>query len=259
MNAKGTVWRAWRVLLLAMAISLAGCAGLGLLDDTAALMQQGQTLYAEKKYDEAIDKFVEVATKDPKHWQAYLWAARAYIAKGKWFDAIANGRKAFELAPKDPAVLPVFAEALFGAGSAALASGRYAESVTHFLEFLKIEPGNARAWLNVGKAYLEQRQFKEALGALTQGLSQGGGAERAELLRGLLDGGRQAFAGGKNREAIDLLKEFIKYDKKDVSAYVNLAKAYWESGDLGSALETFQKVLKLDPRQEEALRFLLRR
>ena len=249
----------WFALLACVALLLGGCVTLSLQDEIAGLMKEGQQLYSEKKYDAAIDKFLGVTTKDAKYWQAYLWAARTYIAKGGWKDAIGNGKKAFELAPKSPEVMPVFAEALFGGGADALKNGRFAESVGYFVDYLKLEPGNAKAWLNVGKAYLGQQQFREALGAFAQGLSQGGGADRAELLRELLNGGKAAFASGKYGEAIGLLKEYVKYDKNDVSAYANLAKACLESGDLGGAVDNFRQVLKLDPRQEEALRFLLRR
>lgn len=247
------------VLLVALPVLFGGCVTLSLQDEIAGLMKEGQQLYAEKKYDAAVDKFLTIATRDPKYWQAYLWAARTYIAKGGWTEAIANGKKAFELAPKEREVIPVFAEALFGGGSEALKNGRYPEAIGLFVDYLKLEPGNAKAWLNVGKAYLGQRQFREALGAFAQGLSQGNDAERGELIRGLLDGGKQAFAGGKYDEAIKLLKEYLKYDKKDVSAYMNLAKSYWESGEIAAALDNFRQVLKLDPRDEEALRFLLRR
>lgn len=241
------------------AFLLFGCVTLSLQDEVAGLMKEGQQLHAEKQYDAAIDKFLLAASKDPQHWQAYLWAARSFIAKGGWSGAVANGRKAWQLAPQGQDVLPVFAEALFGGGAEALKNGRYADSVGLFLEYLKLEPGNARAWLNVGKAYLAQQQFRESLRALAEGLEKGGGAERAELIRGLLDGGKQALAAGKYGEAIDMLKEFVRHDTKNLSAYVSLAKAYWESGDAGNALESFRKVLKLDPTHEEALRFMLKR
>jgi tetratricopeptide (TPR) repeat protein len=259
MTSGWTTLRTRLTLLLLVSTLLAACAGLTLQNEIDGLMKEGQQLYSEKKYDQAVDKFVTVIGKDPTYWQAYLWAARAFIAKGSWKDAIANGKKAFELAPKDKDVLPVFAEALFGGGSDALKNGRYAESVNLFVEFLKLEPGNTRAWLNVGKAYLGQKDFRQALGAFAQGLSSGGGAERQELVRELLDGGVQAFSSGKYRESIDLFKEFLKYDSKNLQAYVNLAKAHWESDDRGKALDAFKQVLQLDPRHEEALRYMLRR
>lgn len=259
MSSGWTALRTRLSLLLLVSTLLAACAGLTLQSEIDGLMKEGQQLYTEKKYDQATDKFLTVIGKDPTYWQAYLWAARAFIARGNWNDAIANGKKAFELAPDKKQAIPVFAEALFGGGSDALKNGRYAESVRHFAEFLKLEPGNTRAWLNVGKAYLGQNDFRQALGAFAQGLAAAGGAERAELVRELLNGGSQAFSSGKYRESIDLLKEYLKYDQKNLQAYLGLAKAYWESGNRGDALEAFGKVLQLDPRHEEALRFMLRR
>lgn len=259
MTSRWTALRSRLTLLLLASTLLAACAGLTLQSQIDGLMNEGQQLYAEKKYDQALDKFTTVIGKDPTYWQAYLWAARSLIARGNWSDAIANGRKAFELAPKGENVIPIFAEALFGGGADALKNGRFAESVNLFVEFLKLEPGNTRAWLNVGKAYLGQKDFRQALSAFAQGLASGGGAERQDLIRELLDGGVQAFSSGKYRESIDLLKEFLKYDSKNLQAYLNLAKSYWESGDKGKALDAVKEVLKLDPRQEEALRYMLRR
>ena len=259
MTSGWTTLRTRFALLLLVSTLLAACASLTLQGEIDALMKEGQQLYSEKKYDAAVDKFVIVIGKDPTYWQAYLWAARAFIAKGNWKDAIANGKKAFELAPKDKDTLPVFAQALFGGGADALKGGRFAESVNLFVEYLKLEPGNTKAWLNVGKAYLGQKDFRQALGAFAQGLAAGGGADRADLVRELLEGGGQAFSSGKYRESIDLLKEFLKYDSKNLQAYLGLAKAYWESGDKGKALDAFKDVLKLDTRHEEALRYLMKR
>ena len=251
-------------LLLTLSLVLAGCAGSGgnpfvpsLADQIAALMREADQFYANKQYDQAIGKFGEVVARDGNYWQAYLGLARAYIAKGGWADAITNGKKAYELAPKGQDVIVVLGQALYGGGTDALNNGRLQESVTRFVEYLKLEPGNTSAWLNVGKAYLGQAQFREALNAFLQGLANGGGAERTELIRGLLDSGLQAFSRSDFRAAIDSLLEYLKFDSKNLSAYLNLAKAYWESGERGNALDAFRKVLELDPRQTEALRFLL--
>ena len=257
MTPKWIARRAWTAVLLMVAIALAGCVAMSLQDEIDALMSEGQQLYSAKKYDEAIVKFGQVINKDPKQWLAYLWIARAFIAQGLWGDAVGNAKKAYDISPKGADVLKVFGEALFGGGMDALKNGRFADSVRYFVDYLKLEPGNASAWLNVGKAYLGQGQYREALNALIQGLANGGGAQRAELIRQLLDGGIQAFSRGNYRDAIDLLKEYVKLDANNVSAWVNLAKSYWEAGDLGSALDTFRKVLQLNPRQEEALRYLL--
>ena len=255
--------RVWVVMLLALSLTFAGCGGMSpamsLQDQINALMKEAQQFYANKQYDQAVAKFGEVVAKDARYWQAYVGIAQSYIAKGNWADAIANGKKAYELAPKGQDVTTVLGQAFYGGGMEALKNGQLADSASRFVEYLKLDPSNVSAWLNVGKAYLGMGQFRDALNAFVQGLANGGGADRAELIRGLLDGGLQAFSRNDFRTAIDSLKEYIKFDAKNLSAYLNLAKAYWESGERGNALDAFRKVLELDPRQTEALRFLLGR
>jgi tetratricopeptide (TPR) repeat protein len=121
-----------------------------------------------------------------------------------------------------------------------------------------LNPATARPGSTSARPTSASRSFRQALGAFAQGLATGGGAERQELIRQLLDGGVQAFSSSKYRESIDLLKEYLKYDK-NLQAYLNIAKAYWETGDRGKALDAFKQVLQLDPRHEEALRYMLRR
>ena len=264
MIVKWKLPRAWNAMLMIVSITFAGCGGMSpqaqtvsLQDQINALMKEGEQLYSAKSYDQSVAKFREVVAKDAKYWQAYVGMARSFIATGNWADAIGNAKKAFELAPKGQDVTTVLGQALYGGGADSLKNGQLAESASRFVEYLKLEPGNASAWLNVGKAYLGQGQFRDALNAFVQGLANGGGADRSELIRGLLDGGTQAFSRGDFRSAVDSLKEYLKFDAKNLSAYVNLAKAYWESGERGNALDAFRKVLEIDPRHTEALRVLL--
>ena len=249
--------RQW-LLLIAVALSLAACVGMSLQDEIAGLMKQGESLYAEKKYDEALSKFADVILKDPQYWRAYVWSARTLVAKGSWLDAIKSSKKAFDMAPNGDGVVSALAEALLGGGRDALKNGQYNEAVGYLLDYLKMEPNNAGAWLNVGRAYLGQKQYREALNAFIQGLGKSAGQDRSELLSALFDGGVQALKQGKAKDAIASLKEYVKHDADHVPAYVNLAKAYLESGEYGSSLDTFRKLLKLDPNNQEALRFLQR-
>ena len=144
MFANSTLSRRAALLVLASAV-VGGCGGMGLLQDVDSLMKEGQRLYAEKKYDEAIDKFTDVVTRDFKHWPAYVWLARSYVAKGRWSDAIANARKAFDLAPSGQEAVKVLAEALLGGATDAMRRGQLAESIPLFREYLKFEGNNTSA------------------------------------------------------------------------------------------------------------------
>jgi tetratricopeptide (TPR) repeat protein len=186
-----------------------------------------------------------------------VWLARSLIAKGAWAEAVLNAHKAMELSHGAPDVVPVLLDALFGSGSDALARGAFIDSIGYFVEYIRYQPANFRAWLNVARAYAGNRQFLEALAALRRALETGSGAtERTETLQSLLGIGKQALDARDFGNAINLLREYLKLNASDWSAYLALAKAYWDSGAMRDALSAFAKVLELNPRNAEALKFL---
>lgn len=243
------------VVLLIPTLALAGCAGL-MGDSIDSLMKQGTDLLAAGKYDEAVAKFQEVIRRDPKSWNAYLYLTRAYIGKGSWGDALTSGRKALELAPDRTDATATLAQALLGAGTDALTRRQYSEAASHFVEYIKLRPTDAQAYLNLGRAFLGTGAYGDALHAFVQGIGQNpDSGVRQQLIRGLFDGGSQALSSGNAKAAIGFLKEYVSHDSGNVSAYLNLGKAYWQSGSLGDAFAAFGRVLELDPKQAEALQF----
>jgi tetratricopeptide (TPR) repeat protein len=244
-------------LIIVVVVALAGCAAIDPHGEMNALMAEGQQLYSAQRFDEAIDRFRAVTARDPGFYPAYAGLARSLMAKGAWADAVVNARRAMELSRGAPDVLPVLLDALYGGGTDALARGAFVDSIGYFAEYVGHQPGNFRAWLNVAKAYAGNRQFIEALGALRRALDTGpGGAERAETLQSLLGTGKQAFDARDYGSAVNLLREYLKFNASDWSAYLTLGKAYWESGAMRDALSTFARVLELNPRNSEALNLL---
>jgi len=249
--------RSTLLVAVAGALLLTGCATLGVLETIDSLMRQGRELYAAGRYDEAIGKFQEVLKRDAKYWSAYLELARTHIARRSWADAITNGRKAFELAPSGENVVTVFGEALVGGGLDALGRRQFSEATGHLTEYVRLRPTDAQGYLHLGRAYLESGAYAPALQAVLDGLGQGGGgAARGELVQTLLDGGRRALAQRDYASAIGFLREYVAVDPQSVSAFLDLGKAYWQSGETGNALGAFRRVLQLSPGHSEALRFL---
>jgi cytochrome c-type biogenesis protein CcmH/NrfG len=244
------------VAVLVVAVLATGCAGL-MGDSIESLMKQGIELLNARKYDEASAKFLEVIQRDPKSWNAYLYLARAYIGKGSWADAISSARKALELAPSKADVVPTLAEAFLGAGTDALNRQQYSQTVGHFVEYIKLRPTDVNAYLQLGRAFLGTGAYGDAVNAFVQGLTHNPDpAARTQLVRALLEGGSQALSTGNAKAAIPFLQEYVRHDPSNVTAYLNLGKAYWEGGDLGSALATFRRVLELSSNNSEALQFL---
>ena len=244
---------------IVLAALLAGCAGISMLDSVESLMKEGQELYSAKKYDEAIGKFEQVLAKDKTQWMASLYLARCYIGKGSWPAAITNARQAFQLAPNSMDVVNALTESLFGGGVDALKQGKFSDAITYLVDYIRLKPTDPKGYLNAARAYLGNRNYGEALNTFLRGLGQGGGGEaRQDLLHGLLDGGISALSGGDARSAIGFLQEYLKYDATNFQAYLNLGKAYWQSGNLLQSLSSFRRALELNPSSEEAQRFLQR-
>jgi tetratricopeptide (TPR) repeat protein len=246
-------------LLLVAALG-GGCATVSMLQSIESLLEQARELLAARRFDDALAKLDEVIRRDPKQWKAYLYAAQAHVGKLDWTAALSNIRKARELAPSDGEVLTTLGQSLLGAGRAALQRGAFGEAVTHLAEYVRLRPADAAGYLEAGRAYLGTRNWGDAARMLVDGLGRASDpAARRDFARTLLDGGRQALALGEHRGTIALLREYVRLEPDDVAAYLELGKAYWNSGDRGDALGAFRRVLELAPQNEEARRFLLGR
>ena len=242
---------------VAATLALAACVAIPGFGDVNLLQQEGEQLYHAKRYDEAIAKFRAIVMRDPLNWYAWLWLARAFIVRGLWGDAIDSGRRAFQLSPQEADVLPVFLQALFGGGAQALSGGNFSESIKHFVEYLKLNSGNGAAWVNVGKAYLGNKQYGDALQSLTRALGVAG-TDRNDIIGTLFSGGTQAFKERDYSSAINLLRETVKQDPRNLQGYLTLGRSYLESGQRGGALEAFTEALKINPLNGEALQHMFK-
>ena len=244
--------------LLLAALLASGCALIGLGTTIESLMDEGVALYHEGRYDESLVKFEEVVNRDSRHWLAYLYMARSYLAKTDWGRAIASGKKAWDLAPDESQVAEVLGEALLGGGVDAIGRGEFGEATRHLLDYVRLRPADARGYLQLGRAYLGTDSFADAGRTLVNGLAHAGkGETRTKLLDELLRAGSRSLAQGEAQAAVAMLSEYVKADPHDLSAYLDLGKAYWQSGDRSAAVAAFRRALVLSPGNSEALRFLL--
>ncbi len=248
-----------RLTALVLAVVLAvGCATIGLVETIEALLKQIQELLAAKKWDEALTKVAEVLRREPTQWRAYLYGAQAYIGKADWGQALASARKALELAPREGEAVTTLAQSLWGAGLDALQRRAFGDAASHFVEYIKLRPTDAQGYLSAGRAYLGLGSWNDAGRVLVDGLSRAGdAATRSQLVQGLLEGGRQALSGGDYRGAAGLLREYVRQDPRNATAYLDLGKAYWSAGERMEAFSAFRRVLELAPQNEEARRLLL--
>ena len=248
------------ILLLVVAVLGVGCATMSRMETIESLLAQAKELLDAKRYDEALAKLTEVIRRDPLQWKAYLYSAQAYIGKVDWSSAIASARKALDLAPADTSVLATLGESLWGGGRAALERGAFKDAAGLFVDYIRLRPGEAQGYLSAGRAYLGSRDWTAAGRVIADGLARiSDPKSRQEFARTLIDGGRQALEAGDARGAIGLLREGIKLEPRDVSAYINLGKAHLREGENGEAFSALRRGLELAPQNEEARRLLLGR
>jgi tetratricopeptide (TPR) repeat protein len=173
------------VAWLVMAFLLGGCAWLG-FETADSVMKEGEQLYQDKKYDEAIAKFERAIELDSTRWMAYVYIARCYMAKGGWAKAVSNARLAYQAAPAGAEVVPTLAQALWGGGMEALKSGQFREAISALTEYLRLQPSDASAYLELGRAFMQSGNIPDAVAAFGKALELNPSqSEAADLLRGL--------------------------------------------------------------------------
>ena len=150
------------VACLVIVSLLGGCAWLG-FETADSVMKEGQQLFLDKKYDEAIVKFERVLELDSTRWLAYVYIARCYMAKGSWSKAMSNARLAYQAAPAGEDVVPTLTQALWGGGIEALKTGQFREAISAFTEYLRLRPADASAYLELGRAFMQEGNIADAI------------------------------------------------------------------------------------------------
>jgi tetratricopeptide (TPR) repeat protein len=135
---------------------------------------------------------------------------------------------------------------------------RYDEAISKLLEVVRRDPKSWNAYLYLARSYIAKSSWAEALtnGRKALELAPGSGDVVPVLAEALLGAGADALARRQFSEAIGHFGEYVKLRPSDAQGYRQLGKAYWQSGNVGNALDAFRHVLQLNPNDAEALQFI---
>ena len=114
--------------------------------------------------------------------------------------------------------------------------------VNVYQNFLRLDPDNTQAMLNLGKQYYEIQEHEKAEQTLLQLVEKD--PENVEAYFFL---GRCCLSMEKNPEAIDAYNKVIELEPDNVKGYAELASAYNEIGQQDAAERNVKKALSLDP------------
>jgi len=119
-------------------------------DQAAVMVQQGDSLSQQGKYDDAINEYTAAITLDPTLVSAYVGRGQAYFLNGKSLMALTDYSTAIRLDPNSTA-------AYYGRGWSQLGNSAWAGAVSDFSQSLQLDSQqvrayNGRAWGYFNKA-----------------------------------------------------------------------------------------------------------
>jgi tetratricopeptide (TPR) repeat protein len=203
------------IVLPLVAAVLASCA-VGLWNARSEF-DLGAELFNRGQYAEAIPHFQAASELDLKFAQAHLYLGRCYVTLGRYLEAIFPLRTAYSLSPQEVGkeALNILLDALLRVAISEVQKGNFEGALGHLKDALNLDPGS--------------RQVKE------------------EVSRTLTSFGGQLLMKGNLSGAIDRYTDALSYAPDNVGAYMGLARAFLQRGDVKKAIEAWQGASKIDP------------
>jgi tetratricopeptide (TPR) repeat protein len=144
-------------------------------------------------------------------------------------------------------IQPNDAGAHINLGKALARQGKLAEAIEHYEQVLRIQPNNAEVHSNLGLALAGQGKLTEAVEHYQQALRIQPDFAEAHGNWGL------ALAGqGKLAEAVEHYQQALRVQPNNAGAHINLGNALAGQGKLTEAVEHFQQALRIQPNDAEA-------
>ncbi len=187
-----------------------------IIQDEASLelLERGNQLLEEGKYQEALSFFEEFLTQNPLAYQSHLFIGDAYREMGDYEKAVEEYEIVLEKAQSDEALgQEITAKALAAKGELYLKKGDLEEAQKFFEESIETYSENEILPYNVGEIY---------------------------------------FSNQKIDQAIRYFEMAIKINPEWADPYLKLGYVYLNKGDNLKAIENFEKFLQLKPDSERS-------
>ncbi len=191
----------------------------------------------EGRVDAALDEFKRAAKEDPKNPYFQNGLGLAYAAKREWKDAVAAFRKALELNP-------YYADAKNALGYALIMSGDREGGKRELLAAFSdaMNPAPEISAYNLGRAYLEEKNYTEAVNWLRTCLNRNREYSEAYILLA-----ETLMASDRADAAVAELEAGVKAVPTDPGLQLGLGRAYYKVGRFSDARARLEEAVKLDP------------
>jgi lipopolysaccharide biosynthesis regulator YciM len=120
-----------------------------------------------------------------------------------------------------------------------------------FSEVLRLDPHNEYALVNLEKLYAEQHQWTDAYSIRLKLATRTGqiGPDRHDEILAFLENelGQEALKRGQVPEALRRFEAAISLDARNVPASLNLGDLHAQQGDIGAAIQAWERVVEQSP------------
>lgn len=220
------------------------------------ILSTARELFQENKYSQAEPLLNQLILKGSKSPEIFQMLGTIYYDKGKFNKAIRAFKRALEIEP-------TYTDASVGLSIILNDLGRYEEGRQIFEDAqkaLKAQPKEQDPFLNekfalkhdeMGEMYYQHSRFQEALEQFYRALALS--TRKPELTMKIVN---CYFQLTEDRKAIKELEQLVRAYPGFLVARIRLGRAYFDMGEIASAVEQWEAVLMKDPDHQEAQRLL---
>ena len=233
---------------------------------------RGRAFQLKSQTQSALSSFRQALAIDPKSTDTLVAIAELHSDQNQHADAVAALQKALALNSDSAIVLrhliveatkagqgqvaldaasalaaksPDNPDDLYLAGAAMLQQNTAGAS-TVLEKYVALRNDNAKAWLALGMAYVQQKRYADARQPLERSVQLDPNIAEAEYQLGVV-----SKNDGRSAEAIQHFQRAVKLQPKHAKALWSLGNLYLQSGDLQNAQETLQAAETIDPNNVE--------
>jgi tetratricopeptide (TPR) repeat protein len=233
---------------------------------------RGRAFQLKNQPEQALSSFHQALAADPKSTDTLVAIAELQSERNHHTDAVTALQKALTFDPDNVIVLrhlvveatkaglgqvaldaastlaaksPDNPDDLYLAGAAMLQQNTAGTS-TVLEKYVALRNDNAKAWLGLGMAYVQQKRYADARQPLERSVQLDPNIAEAEYQLGVV-----SKNDGRSAEAIQHFQRAVKLQPQHAKALWSLGNLYLQSGDLQNAQEALQRAEAIDPNNVE--------